>query len=231
MTKGLRDFANALFIAILSIGLMVGALSISLVEFGPEAAATETTSSPLLPSPSPIIIASSTITPTTTSIATMTIPASPTALPVSDTPTATGTTTASPVPTNTNIVLNVPLGATSTSAGCVQGASGWKKNYVVKTGDTIYAIASNYNTTATQLKTVNCRTSDLIYSGEILWVPNNPTRTPSPTLKPGATTTIIPTEPFTQTALPFTLTVLPSSTTIPTTTPIPTWTASPTVIP
>lgn len=34
--QGMRDFGNALIVAMLSIGLMIGALSISLVEFLPE---------------------------------------------------------------------------------------------------------------------------------------------------------------------------------------------------
>lgn len=268
--QGLRDFGNALVIALLSIGLMVGALSISLVEFVPEAAPTAT--SILLPSPLPLT-------------ATPTFP--PTATPMPGLETATSTIT--PAFTNTSAaiqgscqypanwgqiilqtndtltnlsaryrvsrdelkrgnclvsdnlvsgtVLYVPLVPTSTAAVCAPGAAGWSKSYVVKPGDTLYAIATNHYITSNLMKTVNCRTSDIIYSGEILWVPNVATRTPYPTPMPGSTITPYPTDPLTQTALPFTSTFVPSNTappsptTAPTSTPVPTQTASLTAFP
>jgi LysM repeat protein len=275
MTRGLRDFGNALVIALLSTGLMVGALSISLVEFVPEAAPAAT--SVLLPSPPPV-------TATLTLFPTSTLPPVSTLLPGTETPTNTI------VPTNTNIavqsscphptgwgqiviqandtldslairyrvskdelklgnclvgdglfantVLYVPPVPTSTVPGCLAGASGWIKNYVVKSGDTIYAIATNYNTTSNLMKNVNCKNSDLIYAGELLWVPNGPTRTPFPTQLPGITATLIPTQRLTETALPFTITVEPSNTplpltatTAPTFTPVPSPTATLTAFP
>src|SRR3972149_8566843 len=63
--KGTREFGNALVIALISLGLIVGALSISLVEFVPEAASTATSN--LLPSPLPLTVTAtlpSTLTPT-----------------------------------------------------------------------------------------------------------------------------------------------------------------------
>ena len=275
MTRGVRDFGNALMIALLSIGLMAGALSISLVEFVPEESPTAT--SVLLPSPLPLT-ATQTLPPTATLLPTSTL------LPGSETPTSTA------APTNTNIaiqstcqhpagwgqiliqpndtldslairyrvnrnelkagnclvsdslfantVLYVPPVSTSTVAGCVSGASGWTKNYVVKAGDTIYAIATNYSISANLMKSVNCKSSDLIFIGELLWVPNGPTRTPFPTLLPGITATPHPTDPLTETALPFTITpqpsntpVPPTSTTAPTSTAIPTPTATLTAFP
>lgn len=275
MTRGVRDFGNALMIALLSIGLMAGALSISLVEFVPEESPTAT--SVLLPSPLPLT-ATQTLPPTATLLPTSTL------LPGSETPTSTA------APTNTNIaiqstcqhpvgwgqiliqpndtldslairyrvnrnelkagnclvsdslfantVLYVPPVSTSTVAGCVPGASGWTKNYVVKAGDTIYAIATNYSISANLMKSVNCKSSDLIFIGELLWVPNGPTRTPFPTLLPGITATPHPTDPLTETALPFTITpqpsntpVPPTSTTAPTSTAIPTPTATLTAFP
>lgn len=275
MTRGVRDFGNALMIALLSIGLMAGALSISLVEFVPEESPTAT--SVLLPSPLPLT-ATQTLPPTATLLPTSTL------LPGSETPTSTA------APTNTNIaiqstcqhpagwgqiliqpndtldslairyrvnrnelkagnclvsdslfantVLYVPPVSTSTVEGCVSGASGWTKNYVVKAGDTIYAIATNYSISANLMKSVNCKSSDLIFIGELLWVPNSPTRTPFPTLLPGITATPHPTDPLTETALPFTITpqpsntpVPPTSTTAPTSTAIPTPTATLTAFP
>lgn len=275
MTQGLRDFGNALLIATLSIGLMVGALSISLVEFVPEAVPTAT--NVLLPSPLPVT-ATPSLPPTST------LPPTETLLPGTETPTFTA------APTNTNValqstcphpagwgqitvlpndtldilalryrvnkadlktgnclvgdnliantILYVPPVPTSTVAGCVAGAAGWIKNYVVKPGDTIYAIATNYSSTSGLLKSVNCRSGDVIYAGETLWVPIGPTRTPFPTPLPGVTITPYPTDPLTQTALPFTITVQPSNTPVPptatampTSTPAPTFTASPTAFP
>jgi len=80
------------------------------------------------------------------------------------------------------------------------------------------------------LQKVNCKTTELIFTGEVLWVPNVATRTPYPTLLPGVTASPYPTDPLTETALPFTLTVIPSNTPVPnTSTPVPTFTAIPTL--
>ena len=269
--QSLRGFGNALVIALISIGLILGTLSISLVEFVPEA--TPTATNILFSSPAPLT-------------ATSTFP--PTLIPTlgleSPTPTATPTFINSATPPSScqppfgwvnqvtiqagetldilaaryriskdelirancllsdNLVagtkLYVPPVVTNTPATCNQGAAGWTKSYVVKAGDTIYAIATNHYTTSGLLKSVNCRSSDLIFPGEIIWVPNVATRTPIPTLLPGMTVTPQPTEPLTETALPYTATVLPSDTPIPPTataipisTPIPTTTPSLTPFP
>lgn len=260
----LRNVGNALIIALISIFLMVGALSISLVEFVPETTPTATNIMP--PSPLPLTV-TVTLPPTTTPL----ILESPTA---SVTPTTTITATSPstcPIPigwgqTNVQIgdtldsianryrinkdilknsnclpsealvagtVLYVPPVATNTPAICNQGAVGWVNAYIVKQNDTIYNIALNHYTNAAILKSVNCRNSDWIYTGEILWVPNITTRTPYPTPLPGDTAIPYPTNPLTETALPlpFTTTPMPSFTPVPATpTPIPTntLTASPT---
>jgi len=269
MTQNLRDFGNALVIALISISLMMGALSISLVEFVPEAAPTPT--SVLMPSPLPL-------TATETLVPPPTLQPTETFLPGTETPTFTA------VPTNTNVpltstcphpsnwgqitvqpydtldslalqyrvnrndiknanclvsdnlfvntILYVPPVITSTVPICTSGAAGWVKNYTVKPGDTIYAIATNYSTSAALLKSVNCHPSDLIFAGELLWVPIGPTRTPSPTPRPGITASPLPTDPLTETALPFTLSPQPSNTSVPpTSTFVPTFTPAPTLTP
>jgi LysM repeat protein len=269
----LRGLGNALVVALISIGLMVGALSISLVEFVPQA--TPTATDVLFSSPVPL---TATLTPT----ATLTLP--PTLTPTlgleSPTPSITPTFTSTVTPPSSCLppagwrqiiiqagetldsiaaryrtskdelrrancllidnlvagtVLYAPVVATNTPVVCSQGAAGWMKNYVVKAGDTIYAIATNHYTTAGLLKSVNCRTSDLIRVGETLWVPNVATRTPQPprpTSLPGITVTPYPTDPLTETALPYTLTVVPSDTALPpTATAMPTFTAVPTFTP
>lgn len=106
--------------------------------------------------------------------------------------------------------------ASGGGGGCVAGAAGWSKGYVVGSGDTLFRIASNYYTTVTKLKQVNCRTSDVIYVGELLWVPNVATRTPTSGYD---VFTPQPTVPLTTTPLPFTGTPLPFTST-PSTPPV-----------
>lgn len=93
-------------------------------------------------------------------------------------------------------VLYVPPPSATNIEGCVRGAAGWIKSYITQSGDTIYSIAKKYYTTTVLLKNVNCRASDMLYSGEILWIPNVATSTPY--------------LPLTETALPFTVTVFKS---------------------
>ena len=266
----LRGLGNALVVALISIGLMIGALSISLVEFVPQATSTATNSLFL----SPVhLTATPTVPPTLTPTLGLESPTpsitptfTNTALPPASClpPTGWGQIIIQSGETLDSIaaryrtskdelrrancllidnlvagtVLYAPPVATTTPVVCGQGAAGWVKSYVVKAGDTIYAIATNHYTTAGLLKSVNCRTSDLIHPGETLWVPNVATRTPHPTPLPGSTVTPYPTDPLTETALPYTITVVPTDTpvpatptTIPTFTAVPTFTASPTAFP
>lgn len=107
-------------------------------------------------------------------------------------------------------LVYVPPVSISTIASCSAGASGWNKGYVVSPGDTMYRIATYYGTTVSTLQKVNCRTSDLLKSGELLWVPNT---YPAPPAYPATfafeTVAPEPTAPLTETPLPFTLTPLP----------------------
>lgn len=244
--QGLRDFGNALIVALLSIGLVIGALSISLVEFRPEAAATATDT--LLPSPAPLT-ATATLPPTFTPLPGLE-PATLTAIPTFTNIVMPGSCQPPPgwgqifiqgndtlnsiaaryriskdqLKTSnclssdnlvTGTILYVPPAPTSTAIVCSQGAAGWVKTYVVKSGDTLYSIASNHYTTAGLLRNVNCRKGNLIYPGEVLWVPNVATRTPYPTPLPESTITPYPTDPLTQTALPFTGTPVPTDIPVP----------------
>lgn len=266
--RGMREFGNALVVALVSIGLMMGALSISLVEFVP--AATPTPSLAVILSPLPVT-ATSTIPPTATlnaAVNTATPTATNTILPpvscqppagwipivIQGADTLNGLaaryqTTAQALKSGNCLVSEslipgttfyVPAAPTSTVAVCVQGASGWSKRYSVKAGDTLYSIAANHYTTVSAMRQVNCRAGDVIYINELLWVPNVATRTPTFTPLPGITITLTPnpTEPLTETVLPFTITPIPSETptvptptTAPTLTPVPTQTASPTAFP
>ena len=59
--------------------------------------------------------------------------------------------------------------------------AGYVKRYVVKLGDNLYRIALSYGITYQQLQRANCMgSSTTIYIGQLLWVPNIPTRTPVP---------------------------------------------------
>ncbi|KAA0276836.1 MAG: LysM peptidoglycan-binding domain-containing protein [Chloroflexi bacterium] len=264
--RSVREFGNALVAAFLSIGLTLGALSISLVGFVPE----ETEVSTLTPIPSPIpVTATNTFPPTSTLISTIT----------SSTFTATSTiaqSTNCPPPTGWILIyvqpgdtleslaarygttgeilrggnclvsssllpgtrIFVPNQPTSIPAACTPGAAGWIKNYVVKANDTLFSIALAYSTTLDALKKVNCRRTEVIFAGEILWVPNVTPRTPtkSATITQNITATPLFTEPGT--SLPFTGTptltqtpIPPTSTPSSTVTPIPTQTASLTPFP
>ena len=74
--------------------------------------------------------------------------------------------------------LFVPSIPTVTVIPCGPPA-GWVRNYIVRPGDTLFRIALAYNITYPQLQRANCMgSSTAIYTGQRLWVPNVPTRTP-----------------------------------------------------
>jgi LysM repeat protein len=271
--QNMRQFASAFSLAVFSVLLVIGSLSLSLAEayipVSPEATATVPTT------PVPITV-------------TVTAP-----IPV-DSPTATSTPTPTNTPQPAPSCPQPPLGWISVAvqagdtlnlvaarynatteqlraANClltdslVQGSSlfvppplptsvittgtlvrcgqppGWVKAYVVHAGETLFGISQNYGISLSLLKSANCKDDrNLINVGEVLWVPNVPTRTPTSavTFTPNFSTPN-PTEPLTETALPFTQTILPftatnippTDTPIPTSTSAPTLTASPTAFP
>lgn len=118
---------------------------------------------------------------------------------------------------------------------------GWARNHVVHPGDNLYRIALSYGTTVSQLQRANCMGgSTTIYSGQRLWVPNIPTRTPGitvipefPTATPTATQTEIIVPPTdTPTSIPTPTpteppTATPTEISLPTATPTPTTPPSP----
>lgn len=89
---------------------------------------------------------------------------------------------------------------------------GWIRGYIVRPGDTLYHVSMLYRTTVADLERANCKTNPAIYVGERLWVPNVPISTPGVTSIPDfGTQTPVPTQPLTLTPLPFTATVIPTS--------------------
>jgi len=228
-----RQFGLALLFALASAGLVIGGLSLSLAE-NYTASRTASAEAPLIAlqpstvtaSMTPVIFTSSAraASPTTPVAGACPIPAGWVQAIVQ-----TGDTLASFAARNRtdaatlrsgnclhsdsvvpNSVIYVPPAAPNTAVACLAGLVGWSKSYVVVPGDTLYRIATNHYTTVDRVKQVNCRTSDLIHVGEVLWVPIVATRTPGVTLIPDFNTlTPHPTDPLTETALPFTETPLP----------------------
>jgi LysM repeat protein len=258
--QGLRDLGNALVVALISVGLMIGALSISLVEFVPEEAPTATNN--LFPSPIPLTATlvptlglespTPSITPTFTNTPTpppsCPPPAGWTQISVQVGETLDGlavrfhTTSeqlriANCLFTDNLIpgsILYVPfITATNVPSVCIPGQAGWIKSYVVQPGDSIFRIGYNHFTTTREMLNVNCLSSEIIHVGEILWVPNVTPRIPSSTPLPIVTITSSSTVTPTSTAIPFTFTPTPTNTATatPTNTVQPTLTASPTPFP
>jgi LysM repeat protein len=76
--------------------------------------------------------------------------------------------------------LYVPPVPTVTVIPCGPPA-GYVKRYVVQPGDNLYRVALSFGITYQQLQRANCMgSSTTIYVGQLLWVPNIPTRTPVP---------------------------------------------------
>jgi LysM repeat protein len=104
--------------------------------------------------------------------------------------------------------------------------AGWVR-YIVKPGDTLYSLGLAYGVTVRQLQVANCLGySTNIRAGESLWVPNVPTRTPtpSPTLTPTPVTPSATPVPPTATHTPTPVTPSPTHTPVtpsPTLTPVP----------
>ena len=251
--RSARGFGNALVAAILSVGLTLGALSISLVGFIPEESEPPTLTP--IPSPSPVT-------------ATQTLPPSPTQPQGAVTPTAIVTSTliqstlcppppgwgsyvvqagdsldgiaarygitADLLKSNNCLIssellpgksIYVPNLPTSTAAACVPGAPNWSKTYTAKRGDTFYGIAYRYYTTEREIMRVNCANSNLLIAGEVIWVPNIAPRPLTSTPVPSAPTTdsSTATPVFTEPGTMLPFTLTPSLT-LP---PAPTFTVSP----
>lgn len=69
---------------------------------------------------------------------------------------------------------------------------GWKEDYVVQPGDTLFHIALQYGTSVNNLRTANCKAGSVIFAGELLWVPDVATITPGVTLIPTFITATLP---------------------------------------
>jgi len=147
----------------------------------------------------------------------------PTQVPT-ETNTSTPTVTPTPRPTNTRRPTRTPV-------VCSEPPAGWV-SYTIRSGDTLYSIATAHGISVSTLMSANCLTSTIIHAGDTLWVPNVPTRTPRPTNTTIPTSTPAPststsTPPSAPTSTPTnTATDTPTPTT-PAPTNTPTWTSTP----
>lgn len=152
--RALREMSGGLIIAVVSLLLVLGGISLSLAENRPLEQPT--------PTPLPPIIATSIELPTFTPILTTNTLAAPT------TETATQTATSTVLPSATlavAVVCNPP-------AGWIQ--------IIVSANDTLYTIAERYKTTAENLNTSNCLNNNIPAVGSRLYVPPVPTVTVIP---------------------------------------------------
>ena len=115
------------------------------------------------------------------------------------------------------MVIYLPPAPTRTPIPC--GAPKTWVLYTVQPGDTLFHLGQLYGIPYTDLQRANCLTSSTIRTGQLLYVPPWPQRTPSPTLPGIPSLTSTPTG-ATETPLP-TWTDVPTSTSIPTDTPTP----------
>ena len=77
-------------------------------------------------------------------------------------------------------VLKVPAGSQAVPTPEPAPAPAAAETYTVKSGDSLSLIAKNYNTTITDLKSLNNLTSDLIKIGQVLKVPAGSQTAPAP---------------------------------------------------
>jgi LysM repeat protein len=93
-----------------------------------------------------------------------------------------------------------PIEPTAPPVSC--GPPSYWVIYIVQPGDTLFNIAQRVSSTVSQLKYANCLTSDVIRSGQKLFVPYQPAPLATPTSPPATTQPPVPTEPPIPTATP-----------------------------
>jgi LysM repeat protein len=151
--RTLREMSGGLIIAVVSLLLVLGGISLSLAENTPPEQPT--------PTPLPPIIATSIEVPTFTP---MIINTNTLGAPATETATQTSTV-APPATLAVSVVCNPP-------AGWIQ--------IIVSANDTLYTIAERYKTTAEILNTSNCLNNNIPAVGSRLYVPPVPTVTVIP---------------------------------------------------
>jgi len=236
MMPALRQIGMAIAISVISLGLVIGGLSLSLSENFTPLPSTATLGLPTLPvtvvatsTASPQVLPTETLNPTVTNSV---VPPPTTCIPPSGwisvvvapaddlVSLALEYNTTAQLLAQANCLSNEPLvvgsilyvpplPATSipTSTRIPCGSPfGWVL-YTVRQGDTLYHIATMFGISTSQLQQANCLgSSTTIHPGQSLWVPNRPPQTP---VTPGLT--LIPTIIFpTETAIEIPLTPTPT---------------------
>jgi len=155
--ESLRQIAAGFLLAILSLGIVLGAFALSTAEgrvtssISPTASSQPGTATSSVAAPVITELVKSTLPPTVTEILTLT---------------ATVTQPVTPTATST-----VP----ATSATC-RPPAGWIA-IVVQTSDTLDSLARSYQSSVAAIKQGNCLFSDQLVSGSYLYVPPRPTAT------------------------------------------------------
>jgi LysM repeat protein len=162
--KILQQVLLGIFIALASIGLLLGGFSLSLAEGKINATSTATPTPSPTQTPSLTPTSSTTWQPFTPSALTSPTLESPTVLPTW-TPSLTPSLTMSLTPTLTTPPANCPPPA------------GWSV-YFVQSGETLYSIATRYGISSAKLQTANCLLTTGLIPGVVIYVPPMPTQTP-----------------------------------------------------
>jgi LysM repeat protein len=155
--KNLWQVFRGILIALASVGLLFGGLSLSLAEGNMTA-----TLAPTFPS-------TSISTSTATFPSTFTLP--PTSSPTSQ-PFTTRADSATPLPPTWTTSLTPP------PTNCPH-PPGWL-SYIVKSGDTLDKLATRFRTSSAALKQANCILTNELLPGAIIYVPPAPTQTRIP---------------------------------------------------
>ena len=254
----LRQLGGSILLAIFSVALVIGGISLAMAESYIPDVPTPTDTQALI-----VIVAS----PSTTPIPLQSLPGTATA-PISPTSTATvPPPTSCPPPSgwvpitvgpgddlvalsyryhstpedlllaNCLFSVDLPYGSiiyvpsvpTNTPVLCGPPA-GWIQ-YTVRPGNTMYSLSQAYGTSISQLQFANCMSPNQynLAAGQVIWVPNVITRTPRATATATLTPVSIVFPTLTRTATPTQIpTQVPTGTNVPTVTNVPTATNVPT---
>jgi LysM repeat protein len=249
--KALRQMGGGFIIAIVSILLVIGGISLSLAEtFAPSLPPTPSPlpttfavefASPLPTSTLPPALPTDTLAPPPTAAAqplciippgwvSIIVGANDTLYTIAERYKTTAETLnqancLNNLPPAVGATLYVPPVPTVTVIPCGPPA-GWVRTHLVQPGENLYRISLLYRTTVALLQSANCMgASTLIHAGQLLWVPNVPTSTPAVTATPFNTNTPLP---FTDTPTPTITPDFGTPTLTATNPPAPTSTPSPT---
>ncbi|MGB7876430.1 MAG: LysM peptidoglycan-binding domain-containing protein [Anaerolineales bacterium] len=246
----LRQISGSILLAIFSIALVIGGISLALAEsYVPEIPPTPTitpaldpifntpTSQPLVLITTTLSIPSATVPPPTTcpppagwipitvgpgdDLATLALLHQSTPQQLS----VANCLFSSNLPTGS--IIYVPSAPTRTAIPCGPPA-GWVR-YIVRPGNTMTSLSQAFGLSISQLQFANCMASNQYYLavGQSIWVPNVATRTPRATATATQTpiSIVFPTLTRTATITP-TASLTPTTTDIPTSTNVPTGTAT-----